>query len=996
MGLSTDATVRLIGVDKGTAAMLKKLELDAKNAGTGLGNAVEKGSSRASAGLNKLGNTATNFGIPFAAVLSNIAEKFDQTSTKGKKFVSVVSEVGKGALIGGAAGLVAFGGEAIKLGNDLEDSQAKLGAALKASGTSFSESEPKLAAYRKQMESLGFTNADANHAIATSVISTQNLGKSLGLSGIAADLAREKHIGLSDAMNTVDKAVTGNLKGIKALGIDLPIAGTSALKLATASDAVAAAQRDVNAILERVPGAANKASAAHGIYEKAVAKLSSAQGKLAEQSGAADQITNALAQRLGGQASAYADTFTGKTEVLTARLKDMGAKVGQFLVPKLESLMGLIDRNRGVVEGLAIAVGVVLGAAITVFAVTKVSAFVKGTEAMIAGLGRLAAMMTGTTAVVAAEDATIVAANEAAGASFTAMLGPIAAAGAAIAIVAIATDKLLRKIFDLKATSSLGAASEAYAKQHGGSDAIHDARVAAAKGDKDAIAFLNAKKPSTPFVSKAPTTGVDDAITKLQDDANKKLADSLVADSAAKAVSAAATRDATKATAQHNREVAAAKKAHDLLTASIKKTTDATRSLISDALKKASTSLATAQTAFDNFKSSVSSAISGSFSFSAAQSEVAQSVADLKSRLDTANGSLQTAQNAFDSYASSVSNAITSQLSFNNAQTDATNNGTDFMSSLRTQASAATAFAAKVDALLAGGLSEDALQQVLAAGSNAGTLIADSLLAGGAGAISDANALTASVKDVADRLGGHAASRFRQAGIDSAQAIVDGINATLPTTLMQALSDQADKTTNFTNKVRDLMFAGLSRDALTQVLAAGADSGTAIADSLLAGGATSINQANLLTGAVSGMADSLGTSAAENFFSAGVAQAQSILKGLQTESKRMAPKLRAASKAIAEHLKAQVTIDLKIISQGGTITKLASGGIVTSPTLALIGEAGPEAVIPLRGGGTASNSGGGGDVYLTVNGANMTPQELVNALRVDIQRNGSLGSRGVK
>ncbi len=45
----------------------------------------------------------------------------------------------------------------------------------------------------------------------------------------------------------------------------------------------------------------------------------------------------------------------------------------------------------------------------------------------------------------------------------------------------------------------------------------------------------------------------------------------------------------------------------------------------------------------------------------------------------------------------------------------------------------------------------------------------------------------------------------------------------------------------------------------------------------------------------------------------------------------------------------------------GGVTKLASGGIVTKPTFALIGEAGPEAVIPLSG------VGGGGSVNVTQN-----------------------------
>jgi hypothetical protein len=62
---------------------------------------------------------------------------------------------------------------------------------------------------------------------------------------------------------------------------------------------------------------------------------------------------------------------------------------------------------------------------------------------------------------------------------------------------------------------------------------------------------------------------------------------------------------------------------------------------------------------------------------------------------------------------------------------------------------------------------------------------------------------------------------------------------------------------------------------------------------------------------------------------------------------------------------------------------MATGGIVTSPTFALIGEAGPEAVIPL------SKMGGmGGGVTINVNGGD--PQSVVNALRTYMRQNGSV------
>jgi hypothetical protein len=62
---------------------------------------------------------------------------------------------------------------------------------------------------------------------------------------------------------------------------------------------------------------------------------------------------------------------------------------------------------------------------------------------------------------------------------------------------------------------------------------------------------------------------------------------------------------------------------------------------------------------------------------------------------------------------------------------------------------------------------------------------------------------------------------------------------------------------------------------------------------------------------------------------------------------------------------------------------MATGGIVTSPTFALIGEAGPEAVIPLS---KMGNMGGG--VTINVNGGD--PQSVVNALRTYMRQNGSV------
>ena len=73
------------------------------------------------------------------------------------------------------------------------------------------------------------------------------------------------------------------------------------------------------------------------------------------------------------------------------------------------------------------------------------------------------------------------------------------------------------------------------------------------------------------------------------------------------------------------------------------------------------------------------------------------------------------------------------------------------------------------------------------------------------------------------------------------------------------------------------------------------------------------------------------------------------------------------------------------------IPMLAAGGIVTGPTLAMIGEgSGPEAVIPLSRMGEFG-MGGGTTVNINVNGGD--PQSVVDALRTYMFRNGSVPIR---
>lgn len=72
--------------------------------------------------------------------------------------------------------------------------------------------------------------------------------------------------------------------------------------------------------------------------------------------------------------------------------------------------------------------------------------------------------------------------------------------------------------------------------------------------------------------------------------------------------------------------------------------------------------------------------------------------------------------------------------------------------------------------------------------------------------------------------------------------------------------------------------------------------------------------------------------------------------------------------------------------EGLNVPMMANGGIVTSPTLALIGEAGPEAVVPLDKAGAMGTT-----VNINVQGAD--PQAVVDALRTYMFRNGAVPIR---
>jgi hypothetical protein len=148
----------------------------------------------------------------------------------------------------------------------------------------------------------------------------------------------------------------------------------------------------------------------------------------------------------------------------------------------------------------------------------------------------------------------------------------------------------------------------------------------------------------------------------------------------------------------------------------------------------------------------------------------------MNDKLTIAREKLKAAKDAYKEFKAGIRDSITGLLNFGDAASQTT--GT-FLENLRKQVTGAVGFADKVKQLIAMGLSETGIQQVLAAGAVAGTKIADELIAGGAGAINETNALVASLTSAAETLATAGASQFYKAGITQGQAMVDGIIASI-------------------------------------------------------------------------------------------------------------------------------------------------------------------------------------------------------------------------
>jgi hypothetical protein len=277
-------------------------------------------------------------------------------------------------------------------------------------------------------------------------------------------------------------------------------------------------------------------------------------------------------------------------------------------------------------------------------------------------------------------------------------------------------------------------------------------------------------------------------------------------------------------------------------------------------------------------------------------------------------------------------------------------------------------------------------------------------------------------------------NEFKNAIIGTITGILNFGKAAESDDFLGGLTQQAATASEFANKIKSLIQLGLSERGIQQVLDAGFEAGTKIADELIAGGSTIVQQVNDLLVSVGSVAEQVGNQGATEFYQAGLTQGEALVNGILDALRAAQAELAAAQKAAADgsgipqfgarasklledigaikggkkRARAEEAFAASLSESGRGISataaksirsqfKLGAGGIVLGATNALIGEAGPEAVIPLSGANSARGMMGS-TVNITVNAGigtngNQVGAQIVEAIKRYERSSGPVFSR---
>jgi hypothetical protein len=222
--------------------------------------------------------------------LKKVDAQADKALTGTKKntdgLSKALSSINTGTLVAGFAALgtaaVAFGADAVQAAADDQAAHATLRQSVENTGAAYDEYGSQIESVEKKLINLGFADDETAASLTRLTGATGDVGEAVDQMGLAADIARGRHISLAQATDILVKVEAGRVGSLGRLGI---------------------ATKDAN-------------------------------GQTISQEEAIKRLTKLY----GGQASAYADTYAGKLEVLSAKAGELKEKIGYELIPVFEDL----------------------------------------------------------------------------------------------------------------------------------------------------------------------------------------------------------------------------------------------------------------------------------------------------------------------------------------------------------------------------------------------------------------------------------------------------------------------------------------------------------------------------------------------------------------------------------------------------------------------------------------------------------------------------------
>jgi hypothetical protein len=249
------------------------------------------------------------------------------TADSGSASMNRFAKVGGAALLSLGTVAVSVAVLGVEAADKWEAAHARLETAVKNSGGTWDQWSGSVGSAESKAEKLGFTNTNVEESLAKLVPVTHSQKQATDDLALAEDIARGRHMDLESATQLLVKVETGHVGLLGRLGV-----------------------------------ATKDSTGATISQEEAIKRLSA---------------------MYGGDASAYAETFAGKMQVLSAEAEDLAKNIGVALIPVIETMVGgLADGANWLIQNkdAAIGLGVIVGGPL-VFAML---AYVK-TQALAAG-----------------------------------------------------------------------------------------------------------------------------------------------------------------------------------------------------------------------------------------------------------------------------------------------------------------------------------------------------------------------------------------------------------------------------------------------------------------------------------------------------------------------------------------------------------------------------------------------------------------------------------